>query len=370
MFKKAVLFTGFFVIAACSGDIYDEIDQQNEQLTSEQNANNNGMQTNSFEDSNPGWINLPGGGGAPFINPGDGYQSPWDIWFRNKPYTPNYAFSNRGGGGHTSPLTIRITPWVGLAYFDGANDGFYNDDDLLLNNPPGLVANFNGGGFPNLYANGKEVGNLVPAKPFILDGTTMAQSELSIASDWASSNPKHLLSPTGFSNPAAYNPNNITFQFPGLLPQERDLLAQYGKVFYFEVDVTETATSMFLGKFFVQVENNTLDDPAFFNPNWITANGIQANVPGGAGLRDVFYYHNTTPGILPDTQWDFPYPISTPTGPNPDYICNSREVVIKQAYSNKYTFTYNGAPWEVWVVMAIGSHLWLTSGPFLVVQPQ
>src|SRR5690606_1647356 len=272
MLKKAFLVLSIFALAACSDGVYDEIDQQIEDGELP-------MSTSSFEDSDPGWINFPGGGGAPFINPGDGYQSPWDIWFRNKPYTPSYTFSNRGGGGHTSPLRIQIRPWAGLAYFDGTNDGFYNDDYLLLNNPPGMVADFTTGGYPNLYAGNNEVGNLIPGAFIVLDGTTMAQSELELGSDPASGNPEHLLSPAGFPNPMGYNPNNISFRFPGLNPAERNLMAQYGRIFYFEVDIFEQATGAFIGKFFLQVYNGSVDGSSPI-PYWIPAGGIQANVPG------------------------------------------------------------------------------------------
>src|SRR5690606_21482203 len=167
-------------------------------------------------------------------------------------------------------------------------------------------------------------------------------------------------------NPMGYNPNNISFQFPGLNAAERNLIAQYGKIFYFEVDIFEQATGAFIGKFFLQVHNESVDGSSPI-PYWIPAGGIQANVPGGAGLRDVLYYHNQTAGVPTDTKWPMPYP----TMPGaPGYFCNSREVVIKQAHLDKYTFFYNGNPWEIHIGMAIGSHLWLTSGPFLVVQPQ
>lgn len=46
MFKKVLLCATLCALAACSGDVYDEIDQQNEQLAND--ANNGGMQTNSF----------------------------------------------------------------------------------------------------------------------------------------------------------------------------------------------------------------------------------------------------------------------------------------------------------------------------------
>lgn len=302
--------------------------------------------------------------------PGSGYQSPWDIWFRNKPFTPNYRISLQSAPGHTSPLAIRVTPWVGLAYFDGNNDGFYYDDNLLVNNPPAaMVANFNGGGYPNLFAGGKEVGNLIRGQAFDLDGTSMPESELHLASNPASPNPQHLLIPGGTPNPAGYNPLNDRFVFPTLNPAERNLMAQYGKVFYFEVEVRVGATGAPLGTYIVQVRNPTLDGPTGpSNLNWIPAASLQANVPG-AGTKDVYYYHNTSAGVPTNTVWTAPYPSGPSPGPTPAYSCNSREVVIKDAHSDRETFFLGLQEWEVIVGMSIGSHLWLTSGPTLIVRP-
>lgn len=115
MFKKVLFFATLCTLAACSGDVYDEIDQQNEQLANEQNANNGGMQTNSFDGNFPGYYN----GG---IVPGTGYVSPWDVWYRNNPYPPVYMIGKAAG-----LLEMTVTAYVGLAYFDSTDDGFYND---------------------------------------------------------------------------------------------------------------------------------------------------------------------------------------------------------------------------------------------------
>jgi len=56
MKKILFLLGGIITPAACSEDVYQEIDEQNEQLANEQNANNVGKQTNSFDDSQSGGI--------------------------------------------------------------------------------------------------------------------------------------------------------------------------------------------------------------------------------------------------------------------------------------------------------------------------
>lgn len=69
MKKRIILLASTFALLACSEDIYQEIDQQNDKTD---------IRTpSSFEDNNPGWINV---GGIPYIIPGDGYQSPWEIY--------------------------------------------------------------------------------------------------------------------------------------------------------------------------------------------------------------------------------------------------------------------------------------------------
>ena len=55
---------------------------------------------------------------------------------------------------------VRITPYIGLAYFDGADDGTYNT-------PTGAF-NLTSGAYPNLYTGSSEYGNYVQANPIVL----------------------------------------------------------------------------------------------------------------------------------------------------------------------------------------------------------
>src|SRR5690606_25439545 len=155
MKKILFLLGGVIFLTACSEDVYQEIDKQNEQLANEQNANNGGMQTNSFDDSNPGGL---GSGG--FSNFATNYFSPWDLgWNRGVDYyelQPSYAFSNGGAVGENySPYTLQVFAWIGLAYFDGDNDGTFTDHFT------GNTFLLSGGNYPNLYQPNQEVGNLV-----------------------------------------------------------------------------------------------------------------------------------------------------------------------------------------------------------------
>ena len=337
MFKKAVLFTGFFAIVACSGDVYDEIDQQNEQL--ENDANNGGMQTNSFDDSFPGYYS----GG---IVPGTGYVSPWDVWYRNNPYPPSYVISKA-----SDSLVMSVTAWVGLAYYDSNNDGFYNDPFLPLVGSPSLVADFWSGNYPNLFNNTQEIGNLIQTKPIILDSSSGPENELPIIST------DHLPVIQGNVSPIG-NPMKLFFDITGTATsQEIQLLADYGKVFYFEVTVT-TSGGGFVWYGFVEAENSTLEGVPM-KPYWVPT-GLQANVPG-AGLKDIHYYYT---GLPNGTEWVAPPTAPSPSPPGPGVTnlhCDSREVVIRQAYKNEEPTGFSPTS-KVALYMPQGSWLWQTSG--------
>lgn len=256
-----------------------------------------------------------------------------------------------------------------------SKDGIYRDPAQ----GNAIVANFvaNPTLYPNLYAGGKEVGNLLRANPIVLNGAGPSYDDIQvvIASDESSANPDHLLSPGGSPHPAAYNPTGMRFNINGTA-QERNLLAKYGKIFYYEVEIIVRATGApapvgTSGKVFVQVKNEMLDSSSP-SPHFVNT-GIQATIPGSGATRDVYYYQNfslTPPG---GTVWGSgtnpAYPINQFPNP-PDYICDSREVVIKQAYPSEVLFNYNGKAWKVSTAMLIGSYLWQTSGPSVAVIPQ
>ena len=297
------------------------------------------MQTNSFNDGFPGYYN----GG---IVPGIGYVSPWDVWYRNNPYPPSYVISKASGS-----LVMSVTAWVGLAYFDSTDDGFYNDPFLPFVGSPSLVADFWSGNYPNLFNNTQEIGNLIRTKPIVLNSAMGPENELLINST------DHLpviqanVSPTG-------NPTQLFFDISGTAtPQEIQLLADYGKVFYFEVTVT-TSGGGFVWHGFVEAENTTLNpSPAL---TWVNT-GVSANVPG-AGPRPVHYYYA---GLPSGTVW-----VAPPTAPSPGppsfngtgvFKCDSREVVIRQAYKNEEPTGFSPTS-KVALYMPQGSWLWQTSG--------
>src|SRR5690554_3821900 len=121
MKKITLAIFSIFALTACSGDVYYDIDKQN-----------NGLETGNNPDSEGS------GGNAPFTIAPD-YESLWDINTRGQ-HEKWYRFDNwTGDWGSAARLDFRITPYVGLAYYDGTPDGIYNDTYL---GPP-AVENFN-----------------------------------------------------------------------------------------------------------------------------------------------------------------------------------------------------------------------------------
>ncbi|WLD23487.1 hypothetical protein NU10_12350 [Flavobacterium dauae] len=267
------------------------------------------MSTNSFNDKDSGGYDDDG-----TKHPGINYVSPWDIWY-NRGYTdqqPSYIMNN-GSDENLSPYRLEVFAWAGLAYFDGDNNGVY-DDIYTSNSFP-----MNSTTHPTLYANNQEVGNLV---------RTVVHLDLAPQEEFRfEDRVHHLPMPGGNPKYAGQWPQAANgFDFGGALsPQEEALLRDYGKVFFYEVNVFEAATGTFVGTYFLHPEIKTLPTGSAPNGNWQPV----LNTPGGTqqlqgdmpplGAFDLFYYDN---GSGTTTSFD---PI--PTNPNPD-ICNSYEVVF------------------------------------------
>ena len=215
----------FFALAACSEDVDQELDPQT-----------SGLEEGYFPDSDGS------GGIKPFtIIPG-GYESPWHF---SKPEQVNHFFhsplpSNNG-------IAVRVTPYIGLAYWDGADDGIYNT--------PGGAYNLTSGMYPNLYNGGNEYGNYIQANPIVLNiwGTNPQTEEIGII--WGGHCPVF----TAWTY--TYNPHTIFFDVmnngviqPSAMVgglavpatpatfQEALLLNDYGKVMYYKVEFGPNAT--------------------------------------------------------------------------------------------------------------------------------
>src|SRR5690606_14872928 len=127
MKKNFLLLASIFALAACSEDVYQEIDQQNEEADM--------MAPPTFNESWSGHYAGPGDFSTP-----TGYYSPWDIWERPNMNVPYSIINNMPG------LTMTARAYIGLAYFDGTDDGIFTDPKT-----PGFAVNMGGMSYSNLY---------------------------------------------------------------------------------------------------------------------------------------------------------------------------------------------------------------------------
>ena len=323
---------GLFALTACSEDVYQEAEMQNEEAGSK-------YQTNSFNDEGSGGTN-PDGIDHLAIN----YFSPWDIWYNKNPayydLQPSYVFNNGDVDGNYSPYTLNVYAWVGLAYFDGTNDGVFNDLYLQSIGSQPQVADMIGNQnlYPNLFTmngtNPQEVGNLIrvdePLKFLPLESARIEDKTYQLPmpdSQWSGADPKYANTPApynwlqwapGFNFTQSINNGTMTMD-------EEFLLRNYGKVFFYEVQVFEGAT--FVGTYYMYPEIETLGKSA----NWhevTDTGGVHQNANLPFGGFPIYYYTNNT---MASTQYD---PAS---GGGQGHVCNSFEVVLKAPDMHKYT---------------------------------
>ena len=131
------------------------------------------------------------------------------------------------------------------------------------------------------------------------------------------------------------------FQFTGALtPEEEFLLQEYGKVFFYEVNVYENGTLIQNFVLYPNVDNlftgTASWQPAIDSP--LLGNQLQGNHPTLGSAHDLYYYYfdHTTPT-------DY-----TPVNNNTD-ICNSHEVVfdVSATTSNSYQITNGSVPLNI-----------------------
>ena len=253
-------------LTACTTDsVFEDLDQpDNGSNTS--NTNNGGN-----------------GGMTTFSDDGD-YQSIWDIYNRGR--ETFYHYQNwTGDWGNPAMLHFRVTPYVGLAYYDGTPNGEYDDPSS------GPVENFNTvspGAYPNMFdPTGNEIGNFMPARPFTLTGAGIPSYWGTVELKIFSMDHCHVIGANTVAN--IYNPNLVFFNIsappapyqPSTL-QEEFLLSQYGKVFFYYWEAVDPTTLAVVSSGYVMPRCDT------GNTTYWSTTGITANLPTG-GIGNLYY---------------------------------------------------------------------------------
>lgn len=330
---------GVVALTACSDEVYTDVETTEEDMYS----------TNSFNDDKPGFA-FGDSDGSGNIWAGENYASPWDFNLRTLPgKQPAYVMVN-GNEENYSPYTLEIFAHVGLAYFDGLNDGSY-DDPFTGNSSP--IGN---GGFPNLWDGTKEVGNLVRIPvPFDLspgDSSIRLEAMFDHLPVFNSTTTNIPSDPNYVAYPDVFNFAN------SVNAQEEELLKEYGKVFFYEVNVWEIGN--FIGTYLMHPYIETVQ------PN--------ANIPtqmGGLWHEVTDLGSQPLTGLAPDGN-DYPlyfyWNQSWGNGTVYDYqqgiiggeLCDSREVVF-QIPPDMHSYTLpNGQHLNMYILQN-SRYLWLNS---------
>jgi hypothetical protein len=193
-----------------------------------------------------------------------------------------------------------------LAYYDGSNDGIYNN---------GGFHNLSNGQYPTLFANGEEYGNYVQGNPIVL-----ANQDLTGVGGWYT----HELVITGEYHCPTINVvphinmniygimfdviNNDVVQPASILagstitpapspatPAEEHLLTEYGKVFYYKIEYGTDPYTFYDDVYYVlALEAND----THITSEWSEI--VRASTSGQ--LTDSFkasmYFHNTTNEVV------------------------------------------------------------------------
>lgn len=239
-------------LTACTNDsVFDDMNNQNQ---SSQNANTSG---NS-------------GGMTTFSDAGE-YKSFWDI---TRHWEMFYHYKNQTGDwGNPAMLDFKVTPYVGLAYYDGFPDGKYDDQG----NP---IEDFNGvppGTYPNIFdPTGNEIGNFVPAEPFTLTGAGIPSYWGTVRLEIFSADHCHVIAANAQTN--MYNPNGVFFDisvppapYQPSTPQEENLLSKYGKVFFYYWEAIAPTTLAVIHSGYIMTFCDT-GNTAFWTGTTLTAN--------------------------------------------------------------------------------------------------
>src|SRR5690606_35288563 len=188
MKKSIIALMGLFTLVACSEDAYQEADKMSE--TGNVENNSGGMQTNSIDPT------------IPYESPYNGYNDIIDI-----PYTIVNDLRE----------DIEITGYFGIAYYDGADDGdwqnFYD-----LTDPD----------FSTVYQNSNEYLNLV----------TSVVAKFPANTTYVLVDMRCPCVGTNSSIPIAFSLDGTIYPFPANgTGQEAEMMHQNGKPYYFDINI-------------------------------------------------------------------------------------------------------------------------------------
>lgn len=253
-----------------------------------------------------------GSNNATYSYTGSGaYKSPWNIDSLRR---VQYTFDSNGA--NWDGVYVRITPYIGLAYYDGNDNGTYNT--------PSGTFNLANGNYPNLYANGQEYGDYVQANPIILASQMLTgvggwyTHEL-----WIQSDEDHCplvnipvginynLYSLGFDivNNATIQPTTVlggatlTSPPPAGTADEERLLREYGKVFYYKIEYVSDANNFSPDAYYVLALEADLSDLEWTDLS-LTDNPFIADLlyhdNGGIGSKEIVVDPDSFRDIQPE----------------------------------------------------------------------
>lgn len=250
--------------------------------------------------------------------------------------------------------------YVGLAYFDGVDDGIFTDVYTGVQFP---MAQNLGGNYPNLYGGtqatgGFEAGKLVRVtNSFDLPGYPSPNNGFRIESKT-----RHLaqLGNIPDARYPAFSGAGEGFFFGQLTGPERTLLEEYGKVFFYEVEVYDKSSGALVLSTFMHPYIETLPSGLKPDNNWQKVediNGIHryGNMPNGVSVP-LFYYND--PNIT-STYWDI---ANSPYNGNQ---CDSHEVVFEVPADMPYEVDIDGTYKLRLGFFATGQTGWINSALYL-----
>jgi len=302
MKKSIIALMGLFTLVACSEDTYQSAEKNSEDRTVENTGSHNSVKTITSN-----------------------YSSPWDF---NNRIMIAHIFQSIDASNNN--IYVRITPYIGLGYYDGDDDGVYN--------VMGSGVNLNSGQYPNLYAHNKEYGNYVQANPIIIANHPSYQThELIVYGYKADHCPLRLVN-VGYNynlGATSFDIQNNDIVQPSLAygysitpppatgtPQEESLLSEYGKVMYYKIQYSNSPYVFDDDEYYyaLSLEANPVSDPG----EWNTINDPLTFSTATDILGGELYFHNgpsqtkeivVDPHTITDSRIRFSNsPFSTSTG--------------------------------------------------------